>query len=91
MKTVILHGHNNRPDGTRDGFWTREVPAKDAPMRHHVAGLTWTASGYGSAIPSRLMVKFNGRWRRVYVRIFSNVGTAYIKTGPEETITVEDA
>lgn len=91
MQSVFLHGHHVRPDGRKDTFWTREVPAKDAPLWHHKRGLSYTASGYGAAIPSRTMVLFNGRWRRVYVRIYSNSGTAYIKTGPGEVITVQEA
>lgn len=89
-KTVFLHGHTERADGTKDSFWSLEAPAKDAPMRHHLAGLSWTATGYGAAIPSRLMVKFNGRWRRVYVRQYSNAGTAYIKAPAGQVITVKD-
>lgn len=41
-------------------------------------GLSYTASGYGKRIPSRYMVRFNNRWHRVYVTIYSNIGTAYI-------------
>ena len=59
-------------------------------MHHHLHNLTWTATGYGAAIPSRQMVRFNGRWRRVYVRIYSNSGTAYIRTGKGESITVQE-
>jgi len=90
-KTAFLHGCSIRKDGRRDSFWTREVPAKDAPLPHHIAGLSWTATGYGAAIPSRLMVKFNGRWRRVYVAQYGNAGTAYIKTALDESITVQEA
>ena len=88
--THYLHGHSERADGTKDSFWTAEVQAKDAPMRHHLAGLSWTATGYGKAIPSRTMVKFNGRWRRVYVCIFSNSGTAYIKAPAGQIILVKE-
>lgn len=86
IKTVYLHGHCERADGRKDNFWTREVESKDAPMRHHRMGLSWTASGYGAAVPSTRMVKFNGRWRRVYV----NSGTAFIKAPAGETITVQE-
>ena len=37
-----------------------------------------TRSGYGKRIPSNIMVHYQGRWRRVYVSIYSNSGTAYI-------------
>lgn len=37
-----------------------------------------TQDGYGRAIPTDLMVKWEGRWRRVKVAIFGNSGSAYI-------------
>lgn len=37
-----------------------------------------TASGYGGKIPTKYWVKYNARWRRVYVMIYSNSGSAYI-------------
>lgn len=90
--TVYLHGKHVRPDGKSDTFWCCEVESKEAPMRHHKLGLSFTASGYGMRIPTTKMVKFNGRWRRVYFRIFSNSGTLFIgqlrATG--EVITVQD-
>ena len=52
----------------------------DAPMAHHKAGLSWTASGYGKRIPSAIMVAVdNGgpRRHRVYVTIYGNAGTAW--------------
>ena len=61
--------------GTRD---IHHVKAKYAPMPHHLAGLQWTASGYGRRIPTRYMVQWRGVWRRVYVCQISNAGTAYI-------------
>ena len=55
-----------------------EVPVRIAPMPHHVAGLMWTASGYGARIPTRYMVQVSGRWRRVYCCQISNAGTCFI-------------
>lgn len=78
VTAMFLHGCRFRPDGTTDNLWTKEVPSMESPMPHHVRGLSWTASGYGKRIPSRTMVFFNGRWRRVYVCQYSNSGTAYI-------------
>lgn len=92
-KTVFLHGRSFRPDGTIDCLWSAEVESKDAPMPHHKAGLQWNASGYGKRIPTRTMVRFNGKWRRVYVCCFSNSGTAYIGqwiTGRGAEITVSE-
>ena len=55
-----------------------EHDAKHAPMAHHLAGLAWTASGYGARIPMPYMVRVHGKWRRVYCRIYSNIGTLFI-------------
>lgn len=57
---------------------TTALEYKHAPMAHHLRGLQYTRSGYGSRIPTAHMVRFNGRWRRVYCCIWSNSGTCYI-------------
>lgn len=59
------------------------VEAKRAPLWWQNAGLMYTASGYGRKIPTDTMIKYNGRWRRVYCCIFSNSGTCYI-VGPDK-------
>ena len=58
---------------------TVKVEHKYAPMPHHIAGLSWTASGYGARIPSSSMVHYLGRWRRIYTSIWSNAGTAWVR------------
>jgi hypothetical protein len=83
--THFVHGRSIRADGTSDSHFTREVQSKDAPLWWQTQGLQFTASGYGSRIPTRTMVLWNGRWRRVYVRIYSNAGTAYIGRIPRST------
>jgi len=55
-----------------------EVEHKHAPLQCHKLGLMQTATGYGKRIATATMVKFNGKWRRVYCCIYSNVGTCYI-------------
>ena len=35
-------------------------------------------SGYGSRIPTRHMIRYEGRMRRVYVACYGNSGSAYI-------------
>lgn len=42
-----------------------------------------TLSGYGGAIPSRFMVKYDGRWHRVYMMVYGNSGSPYIKKNGE--------
>ena len=83
---IYLHGKSD--NGTN--FWCKEVEYKRAPLWWQLRGLSFTASGYGKAIPTDLMVKFNNRWRRVYCCIFSNSGTLYIKSPAGETITVQE-
>ena len=36
------------------------------------------ADGYGGKIPTRHMLRYAGKWRRVYVMCYSNSGTAYV-------------
>lgn len=78
IKELFIHGSTTRTDGTSDTFYTVSVESKISPMPHHDAGLSYTATGYGNRIPTQYMVRFNGRWRRVYCCIFSNSGTLYI-------------
>jgi hypothetical protein len=72
MEAYLQHGEAGGP------YLTERVPCKLVPMRHHILGLSWTASGYGKRIPTLYMVQVDGRWRRVYCCIYSNNGTMYI-------------
>lgn len=56
------------------------VPTVSAPLGWQVRGLSFTSSGYGRRIPTSKMIQLPGspRWRRVYVCIYSNAGTAYV-------------
>ena len=47
------------------------------------AGLMYTSTGYGRKIPTQHMVKWCGKWRRVYCSIHSNCGTCYIFQGKD--------
>lgn len=87
-REFFIHGATYRADGNADSMFSRAVEWKDAPMAHHVRGLTFTATGYGSRIPTRYMVKFDDKWRR----IFSNSGTLYIGKLPAvgERLIVRD-
>lgn len=44
-------------------------------------GLSYTSTGYGRKIPTSHMIKWCGKWRRVYCCIYSNHGTCYILQG----------
>lgn len=58
-------------------FQIEDFETKEAPMPHHLMGLSYTASGYGRKIPTTKMVKDGGRWKRIYCCVFSNAGTCY--------------
>lgn len=75
---AYVHTKETRPNGSLDCLATCAVDAKRVPLWWHKQGLTYTRTGYGARIPTEWMVRFNGRWRRVYCAIFSNSGTLYI-------------
>lgn len=54
------------------------VPCKIKRLWWQKEGLQYTSSGYGSKIPTQYMVQWEGKWRRVYCKIYSNIGTCYI-------------
>lgn len=58
-----------------------DLPNKREPLSHHKLGLSYTRTGYGRRIPTEHMVQMPGqpRWRRVYVAISGNSGTAYVE------------
>jgi hypothetical protein len=60
------------------------VRTDDRPLPHHLAGRTWTQTGYGAAIPSwrvAVLLTPSGRevTRRVYVTCYSNSGTSWFR------------
>jgi hypothetical protein len=58
-----------------------QVEAKTSLPKWQKKRRSYTKSGYGRRIPTSRMVRLPGeaRWRRVYVCIFSNSGTAYVE------------
>jgi hypothetical protein len=78
-----------RPDGSKDSFLTTACDAKVSTLWWQDQGLSFTASGYGSRIPTRYMVRWYGKWRRVYCRIYSNVGACYIGK-PSDSLIVSN-
>lgn len=48
------------------------------PMYHHLRHLSYTRSGCGSKLPTRYMMRYNGRLHRIYSICYSNVSTEYI-------------
>lgn len=54
---------------------------KESILLWQKQGLSYTASGYGRKIPTSHMIRHNGRWKRVYCCVCSNIGTCYILSG----------
>jgi hypothetical protein len=80
MKIAYLHfrASNAGP------FQTVSVPVREKLLWWQARGLQYTSSGYGSRIPSRYLVQWAGRWRRVYVTQWSNAGSAWVRIGGEK-------
>jgi hypothetical protein len=65
--------------GTPQGpFLTVNVDVIESPLAHHKRGISYTATGYGNRIPTVYMVKWQGKWRRVYAACYGNVASTYI-------------
>jgi len=62
-----------------------DLESKEQPLWWQKQGLSYTASGYGSRIPTSKMVRLPGeaRWRRVYCCCYSNAGTCYVLQGKD--------
>lgn len=76
--SAYLNTHCTDENGNKNSFYTEYVKCIERPLWFHTQGLQYTATGYGKRIPTEYMVRFNGRWRRVYCCIYSNSGTLYI-------------
>jgi hypothetical protein len=50
------------------------------PLWFHKKNLSQTATGYGKALKSEYMIRFENRNYRVLCSLFSNSGTYYFKT-----------
>lgn len=88
MKACI-HTKARRADRTFDCYLTQEVEVKEKPLPWQLAGLQYTASGYGARIPTRYTVRYNGRWRRVYCICYGNSGTLFIGKQFDPCLTVQ--
>lgn len=69
----------------------RAEGVKKSPLAMHLQGLSQTASGYGKKITTQWMLKYQGRWRRVYCCCFSNSGTNYVRVdGQDVVVTISE-
>jgi len=65
------------------GHWSNDTCIKlECKVKYlwwQLKRLSFTASGYGDRIPTSHMIKLNGRWHRVFCRVWGNSGTCYIE------------
>lgn len=71
--------------GPSGPFQTVAVPVKEAEAPR--SGRTVT--GYGSKIPTPYMVRWEGRWRRVYAACYGNAASHYIGKPGDWLATVD--
>jgi uncharacterized protein (DUF1330 family) len=78
---------SNNPNqiGGYHSYCTIEVEIKETK---YLPRKGQTISGYGSAMPTNYMIKFNNRWQRVKAICFSNCSTLYIGKKYTECLTV---
>ena len=79
LEAFLQHGKAGGP------YLTERVAVKEKE-----APRFYSASGYGSRIPTGYMVWRNGRWRRVYCVCWSNVGSLYIGRGSSKIFVTID-
>ena len=72
MNAWLHFGTGNEPRQTIN------VDVIESPLAHHKRGLSYTATGYGNRIPTTYMVKWQGKWRRVYAACYGNAASTYI-------------
>lgn len=88
MKAYIntkVKSDNPQQIGGYHSYQTIEVEIKET---EYLPRKGQTQSGYGKALPTRYMVKFNNKWQRVKAICFSNCSTLYISKVYSECLTV---
>lgn len=68
---------------------TLQVELKESYLWWQKRGLMYTSTGFGRKIPTTYMVKYEGRWYRVYCCIYSNSGVCYIVSKGKPLATVD--
>ena len=90
LAAYLMHGYSS-PAVSLPGCGIKTEPraAEPVPVRVTEAPRRNSATGYGRRIPSRYMVQWRGRWRRVYICQISNAGSAYIGRSLRDGIRVD--
>lgn len=68
------------------------IAAKRKQLWWQKQGLQFSATGYGSRIPTGIMIRLEGDretlWRRVYCIIYSNIGSIYVLKGKQRIFLI---
>ena len=62
-------------------YFSTPVKGVRKPLWHHEHGLSYTASGYGSRLPTEWMIRHEKKLYRIYCVIYSNAGSIYVVIG----------
>ena len=66
-----------QPWANSKGLFADKSELLEAPLDWQKAGLTYTASGYGTKIPTRYKISFNGKQYRLYATHYSNAASTW--------------
>lgn len=89
MKKAYLHFGGPFTDKQPATRLTVETEVMEKLLWWQKRGLMYTATGYGSRIPTSYMVKHEGRWKRVYCCIHGNSGVCFIESKGKPVATVD--
>ena len=70
-------------------FLTIRTEVKEDLLSWQKRNLMFTSTGYGKRIPTTYKVLHEGKWKRVYCCIYSNIGTCYIESRRKPVATVD--
>lgn len=66
--------------------YSQKFEVIEVPLWWQVKGLQYTATGYGSKIPTKYKMRLNKKLYRIYCSVFSNIGTLYILKNKQKII-----
>lgn len=66
--------------------YSKKFEVLAVPLLWQVKGLQYTATGYGSKIPTEYKIRIDKKLYRVYCRIYSNLGSLYIIKNKQKII-----
>ena len=78
IRNNLMSGAVGLPALPDSVMWPSPMAEAERPLDWQRRGLQYTATGYGTKIPTSKVIKWSdGRERRVYCDIYSNAGSCY--------------